>query len=176
MAMTPGERILSLPLILLLTGIFSIAMFVPALHALVQEDHTIARSFFYSGLLGLTLIFVIGLAMTGQARRDSSDLQNLLSLFLSYTLLPVFLALPFYEGLGTTPYLNAYVAPPLLAGLTDQGMTAGAAMAFMIAGSISSIPAMTAVWSLVRPRVFFTYLGLGVAGAILSGLAFGALI
>ena len=64
MAMTPGERILSLPLILLLTGIFSIAMFVPALHALVQEDHTIARSFFYSGLLGLTLIFVIGLAMT----------------------------------------------------------------------------------------------------------------
>mgnify|MGYP003713376501 FL=1 len=77
---------------------------------------------------------------------------------------------------GMPAYLNAYVAPPLLAGLTDQGMTAGAAMAFMIAGSVSSIPAMTAVWSLVRPRVFFTYLGLGVAGAILSGLAFGALI
>lgn len=75
---------------------------------------------------------------------------------------------------GMPAYLNSYVAPPLLAGLMEQGMTAGAAMAFMIAGAVSSIPAMAAVWSLVKPRVFAAYLGLGISGAILAGLIFGA--
>lgn len=73
---------------------------------------------------------------------------------------------------GMPAYLNSYVAPPLLAGLTEQGMSAGAAMSFMIAGAVSSIPAMAAVWSLVKPRVFATYLGLGITGAIISGILF----
>ena len=73
---------------------------------------------------------------------------------------------------GMPAYLNSYVAPPLLAGLMEQGMSAGAAMAFMVAGAISSVPAMAAVWSLVKPQVFATYLGLGVSGAILSGILF----
>ncbi|WP_372570658.1 permease [Ruegeria jejuensis] len=73
---------------------------------------------------------------------------------------------------GMPAYLNSYVAPPLLAGLMEQGMSAGAAMAFMIAGAVSSIPAMAAVWSLVKPRVFAAYLCLGVLGAILSGIVF----
>jgi hypothetical protein len=77
---------------------------------------------------------------------------------------------------GMPAYLNSYVAPPLLAGLMEQGMSAGAAMAFMVAGAVSSIPAMLAVFSLVRPRVFATYLGLGVSGAILSGLLFQAVM
>ncbi|MEX0327562.1 MAG: permease [Ruegeria sp.] len=73
---------------------------------------------------------------------------------------------------GMPAYLNSYVAPPLLAGLLEQGMTAGAAMAFMVAGAVSSIPAMAAVWSLVKPRVFATYLGLGISGAIVAGILF----
>jgi len=73
---------------------------------------------------------------------------------------------------GMPAYLNSYVAPPLLAGLTEQGMSAGAAMAFMVAGAVSSVPAMAAVWSLVRREVFAAYLGLGIAGAILAGVAF----
>lgn len=73
---------------------------------------------------------------------------------------------------GMPAYLNSYVAPPLLAGLIDQGMSSGAAMAFMVAGAVSSIPAMAAVWSLVKPAVFATYLGLGFTGAVLSGLMF----
>ena len=77
---------------------------------------------------------------------------------------------------GMPAYLNSYVAPPLLAGLMEQGMGAGAAMAFMIAGAVSSIPAMAAVWSLVRPRVFTAYLTLGVTGAIISGLIFQAVV
>ncbi len=82
--------------------------------------------------------------------------------------LPVVLA----ALVGMPAYLNSYVAPPLLAGLMEQGMTAGAAMAFMIAGAVSSVPAMAAVWSLVRLPVFAAYIGLGLAGAVLSGLLF----
>ncbi len=73
---------------------------------------------------------------------------------------------------GMPAYLNSYVAPPLLAGLMEQGMSAGAAMSFMVAGAVSSIPAMAAVWSLVKAPVFASYLTLGVVGAILSGLIF----
>ena len=76
---------------------------------------------------------------------------------------------------GMPAYLNSYVAPPLLAGLMDQGMSAGAAMSFMIAGAVSSIPAMAAVWSLVKPRVFAAYLGLGISGAVAAGVLFQAL-
>ena len=77
---------------------------------------------------------------------------------------------------GMPAYLNSYVAPPLLAGLMTQGMSAGAAMAFMIAGAVSSIPAMAAVWSLVKPKVFVAYLGLGVSGAILTGILFQSVV
>ncbi|SDX48938.1 hypothetical protein SAMN05444358_106135 [Ruegeria halocynthiae] len=73
---------------------------------------------------------------------------------------------------GMPAYLNSYVAPPLLAGLMEQGMSAGAAMSFMVAGAVSSIPAMAAVWSLVKPQVFATYLGLGISGAIFAGIVF----
>ncbi len=73
---------------------------------------------------------------------------------------------------GMPAYLNSYVAPPLLAGLLKQGMSDGAAMAFMVAGAVSSIPAMAAVWSLVKPRVFAVYLSLGISGAIISGIVF----
>ncbi len=78
--------------------------------------------------------------------------------------------------IGAPAYLNGYIAPPLLAGLMEQGMTAAAAMAFMVAGAVSSIPAMTAVWSLVKPRVFATYLSLGILGAMVAGFAFGAIV
>jgi len=73
---------------------------------------------------------------------------------------------------GMPAYLNSYVAPPLLAGLIDQGMSNGAAMSFMVAGAVSSIPAMLAVWSLVKPQVFATFLALGISGAIVSGVLF----
>jgi uncharacterized membrane protein YraQ (UPF0718 family) len=75
-------------------------------------------------------------------------------------------------AVGMPAYLNSYVAPPMLAGLMEQGMGAGAAMAFMVAGAVSSVPAMAAVWSLVRRDVFAAYIGLGFAGAVAAGLIF----
>ena len=82
---------------------------------------------------------------------------------------------PIFLGalVGAPAYLNGYAAVPLVAGLQEQGMSPGAAMAFVIAGGISSIPAAVAVWALVKPRVFAAYLGLALAGAVLAGLAWG---
>jgi uncharacterized membrane protein YraQ (UPF0718 family) len=84
------------------------------------------------------------------------------------------------EGLGTIAlaalvgvpaYLNGYAALPLVAGLIEQGMSAGAGMAFLLAGGVSSLPAAIAVWALARPPVFALYLGFALLGSMLAGLA-----
>lgn len=77
---------------------------------------------------------------------------------------------------GMPAYLNGYAAPGLVEGLMTQGMGAGAAMSFLVAGGVSSIPAMAAVFALVKREVFVLYMFLGVSGAIVSGLIFGALM
>ena len=73
---------------------------------------------------------------------------------------------------GVPAYLNSYAAPAIVSGLIEQGLSAGGAMAFLVGGAISSIPAMTAVWSLVDRSTFIAYLIFGFGGAILCGIAF----
>lgn len=77
--------------------------------------------------------------------------------------------------LGAPAYLNGYAAVPLIGGLLEQGMTQGAAMAFVIAGGVSSIPAAVAVWALVKPKIFAVYLGFAIVGAIFAGLVWGVI-
>jgi uncharacterized membrane protein YraQ (UPF0718 family) len=76
---------------------------------------------------------------------------------------------------GAPAYLNGYAAPALVAGLMEQGMSSGSAMAFIVAGSVSSIPAMAAVWSLVNRSVFVTYMVFGIAGAVFAGVVFATI-
>jgi len=80
---------------------------------------------------------------------------------------PVFLG----ALLGGPAYLNGYAAVPLIAGMLEQGMSQGAAMAFVLAGGVSCIPAAIAVWALVKPRVFFTYLAFAFTGSVAAGFA-----
>ncbi len=82
------------------------------------------------------------------------------------------LAVPLAVLVGIPSYLNGYAAIPLVSGLLELGMAPGAAMAFMTAGAVSSIPAAIAVFALVRKPVFAFYVVLGVIGATLSGFAF----
>jgi len=77
-------------------------------------------------------------------------------------------AIPLAAIVGAPSYLNGYAAIPLVSGLMEIGMTPGAAMAFVTAGAVSSIPAAIAVWALVKKPVFALYLLLGVAGSILT--------
>lgn len=75
---------------------------------------------------------------------------------------------------GAPAYLNGYAAVPLLDGLIDQGMNEGAALTFMLAGGVSSIPAAIAVWALVKPRVFAGYLGFALVGSVVAGMVWSA--
>ncbi len=90
-----------------------------------------------------------------------------------------FLSVPLAVMVGVPTYLNGYAAIPTVGGLMDLGMSKGAALAFMMAGGVTSIPAAMAVFALVKKRVFGWYLALALAGSALAGLgytAFAALI
>ncbi len=73
---------------------------------------------------------------------------------------------------GAPLYLNGYAAIPLASGLLEQGMLPGAALAFLVGGGVTSIPAAMSVYALVRRPIFFTYLALGTGGALLAGILF----
>ena len=75
---------------------------------------------------------------------------------------------------GAPAYLNGYAAVPVVAGMVEQGMSQGAAMAFVLAGSVTCIPAAIAVWALVKQRVFGTYLGFAFLASLVGGLLWGA--
>ena len=77
-------------------------------------------------------------------------------------------AIPLAAIVGVPSYLNGYAAIPLISGLLEMGMTPGAAMAFITAGAVSSIPAAIAVFALVKKPVFALYLSLGLIGSILT--------
>ena len=56
----------------------------------------------------------------------------------------------------------------------EIGMTPGAAMAFVTAGAVSSIPAAIAVWALVKKPVFALYIAFALTGSLASGLLYQA--
>ena len=114
------RRVGELPLFLLAFGAASLSMYVPALHAVVVEESVEARTFFYTGSLGLILFAMIAVATMGQTPRHGT-LGPLLSLFSIMTVLPLALALPLYESLQTTTYFNAYLE--MVSAVTTTGLT-----------------------------------------------------
>jgi uncharacterized membrane protein YraQ (UPF0718 family) len=74
---------------------------------------------------------------------------------------------------GVPAYLNGYAAIPLVRGLMEVGVDPGAALAFMVAGGVTSIPAAIAVKALVKTPVFLLYLVLALTGSTVAGIAFG---
>jgi uncharacterized membrane protein YraQ (UPF0718 family) len=78
-------------------------------------------------------------------------------------------AVPWAVLVGVPAYLNGAAAVPLVDGLIDLGMSPAVGLAFLVAGGVTSLPAATAVWALVRPRVFALYVALALAGSMLVG-------
>jgi uncharacterized membrane protein YraQ (UPF0718 family) len=81
------------------------------------------------------------------------------------------LAIPLAATIGVPLYTTNLTALAVIGGLVAQGMSGGAALAFLIAGATTTLPAMAAVWGLVRMRVFLLYLSLVFGGAIAVGTA-----
>ena len=71
--------------------------------------------------------------------------------------------------LGVPTYTSSLAALPMISGLLTQGMNPAAALAFLIAGPITTLPAMAAVWPLVARRVFVLYVSFALVGAVLMG-------
>jgi uncharacterized membrane protein YraQ (UPF0718 family) len=79
------------------------------------------------------------------------------------------LAVPLAALIGIPLYLNNFGALPIVAGLLEHGMQPGAAIAFLIAGPVTTIPAMTAVSGTVNKRIFALYVGIALFGAMIMG-------
>ena len=114
-------RIRHIPLFLALSGLMAMSMYVPALHGLLNENFREARAFFYSGTLGVFAVLVILIALAGRPRRARGGLTDLAALLAAFIILPLFLAVPFHDGLRTTTYLNAYFE--MVSSLTTTGAT-----------------------------------------------------
>ena len=71
--------------------------------------------------------------------------------------------------LGIPTYTTSLTALPMISGLLTQGMSPAAALAFLVAGPTTTLPAMAAVWPLVARRVFVLYISFALLGAILIG-------
>jgi len=61
---------------------------------------------------------------------------------------------------------------PVLKGLLDLGMDRGAAVTFLVAGPVTSLPALAVLWRMFRPGLFWLYLGLCLGGAVAAGALF----
>ena len=74
--------------------------------------------------------------------------------------------------IGVPVYTSNLAALPMISGLIEQGMNPAAGLAFLIAGPMTTLPAMAAVWQLASPRVFSLYVAFALIGAVLSGWAY----
>jgi uncharacterized membrane protein YraQ (UPF0718 family) len=73
---------------------------------------------------------------------------------------------------GIPAYTSNMTALPFVGALIDLGMNKGAALAFLIAGATTTLPAMAAVWGIAKPRVFMLYLSFAFFGALLTGILY----
>jgi uncharacterized membrane protein YraQ (UPF0718 family) len=81
-------------------------------------------------------------------------------------------AIPLAVFVGSPAYLDGYAALPLTRGLMDHGMSPGAAMAFLVSGSVVSIWGAIAIFPVLRLKPFLLYLVLAAIGSLASGYVF----
>jgi len=77
--------------------------------------------------------------------------------------------------LGVPVYTSNLTALPMIGELLSLGMSPASALAFLIAGPVTTLPAMSAVWGLVSRKVFALYIGFALTGAVLFGFLYGML-
>ncbi len=85
-------------------------------------------------------------------------------------------AIPMAVLIGIPTYINGVAAVPVVQGLLSLGMTKPAAMAYITAGSITTVPAIMAVLPLVKFRVFLWHLIAGVATSLIAAYAYQAFL
>ncbi|KUF12342.1 TrkH family potassium uptake protein [Pseudoponticoccus marisrubri] len=110
----------ALPFVLIVLGLASVSMIVPAVYARVLGEYHDARSFFYAGLLGGILTALVGMALANR-EHNRHALRQLVGLAAVFVFLPVFLAVPFHEAVRNTSFTSAYFE--MVSALTTTGAT-----------------------------------------------------
>ncbi|MCY4302179.1 MAG: TrkH family potassium uptake protein [Aestuariivita sp.] len=108
----------NLPLFINIMIVASMSTYVPAIHALIRDDHVTSRAFFYSGTLGLIVLSFVVIVLAAR-RAEYGFLDQLLSLLAAYIFVPLFLSVPVYESLETTSFLDLYV--DMISAMTTTG-------------------------------------------------------
>lgn len=85
-------------------------------------------------------------------------------------------AIPAAVFVGAPAYIDGYAALPLTRGLIDNGMSEGAAMAFLISGGVVSIWGAMAIAPVLKLKPFLLYLMLAVLGSLSAGYLFGWIV
>lgn len=113
-------RLTSLPFFVLMMAGTALAMLVPAIHALTMSDYWTARIFLYAAILCGVLTLLVGLATRGYAPR-SVPRSQLMSLTAAFGLLPLLMAVPFYEAARLSSFLHAWFE--MVSSFTTTGAT-----------------------------------------------------
>jgi uncharacterized membrane protein YraQ (UPF0718 family) len=126
---------------------------------------------FTSSILHLTetvgLYFVVGVILAAllETLVPSAWVSSLLGTGRWYGVLVAgVLGVPFYACGGG--------AVPLIAGLSTQGMSAGAALAFFLAGPATRVTALAALGTLLNRRALIAYVAYVLVGAVMAGTVF----
>lgn len=85
-------------------------------------------------------------------------------------------AIPAAVFVGAPAYIDGYAALPLTRALVDNGMSPGAAMAFLVSGGVVSIWGALAIFPVLKLRPFLLYLVLAVTGSMMAGYVFGWMV
>lgn len=81
-------------------------------------------------------------------------------------------SVPLAAILGVPLYTSGGSSIPLVKSLMEMGMSAGAALAFLIAGPGTCIPVLAALAAIAKQRIFYLYLGVVFLGAVILGYIF----
>ncbi|MBI5419434.1 MAG: permease [Deltaproteobacteria bacterium] len=73
-------------------------------------------------------------------------------------------------------HVNEITAAAILYSLLELGLAKGPALAFLIGGPVTSIPAMSVLFAMCRKRVVATFLAICLAGTLLLALTFQFLV
>lgn len=78
-------------------------------------------------------------------------------------------SIPIAAIIGIPLYINTFSAVPIVSGLLAKGMSSGAALAFLVAGPVTTIPAIVAVTSIAKRKLLITYILICLIGSVLAG-------
>jgi uncharacterized membrane protein YraQ (UPF0718 family) len=87
-----------------------------------------------------------------------------------------FWAIPAAVFVGAPAYIDGYAALPLARSLIENGMSNGAAMAFLVSGGVVSIWGALAIAPVLKIKPFMLYLALAVTGSLAVGYVFEWLV